>query len=85
MPAPIPLRIRIPIEYAVTMGIGAAIAWLYSTYAMASFILALVLGLSMVLGVWVVMQFLPKTRGKGIHILTAAAIAVTIFVLLKVA
>ena len=85
MAAPIPLRIRVPIEYAVTMGIGAVVAWLYATYTMANFVLALVLGLSIVLAVWVVMQFLPKTRGKGIHILTAAAIAVTIFVLLKVA
>lgn len=83
MPAAIPLRIRIPIEYVVTMAISAAIAWAYTVIAMANFLLALAIGLGMVLGFWAAMQIYPGTRGKGIHWLTAGALAATLFVVLK--
>ena len=85
MPAAVPLRYRIPLEYAVTMGFSAAIAWLYARYAEADFLLALSLGLAMVLGFWLVMQIYPRTRSKGTHMLTAAALAVTLFVVLRLA
>lgn len=83
MPAAIPLRIRIPVEYGVTMAIGLAVAWLYSTYAGAAFFAALGIGLAMVLGFWLIMQVYPKTRGKSFHFLTAAALAATLLVVLQ--
>lgn len=81
--AKIPLRFRVPIEYAVIVGINAAFAWVYAAYAGAGFWPALAIGLAAVLGFWLFMQFRPRTRGKGIHIFTAVALAATLFAILR--
>lgn len=79
---PLPLHFRVPVEYAVVVGINVAVAWVYSAYAGASFWAALGIGLSIVLGFWLFIQF-TRARGKGIHILTAAAVAGTIYLALR--
>lgn len=74
----IPLHVRVPLEYAIVLGINAALAFLYAEFARADFWLALAIGLSLVAGFWVIMKLLvPATRGKGIHFLTLLAVIAT--------
>lgn len=75
---PIPLHIRIPLEYGFSMVFALAIAWLYSTFAQADFVLALGVGLSMVVGFWVfAYAFLKKLRKAIVHPATIALLAIT--------
>ena len=75
----VPLHIRIPIEYAVSLALSALTAWVYSAFANADFILALGIGLVMVVGAYAFMWFF--TRGaahrKTVHPATIGLLALT--------
>ena len=77
MPLAVPLHIRIALEYAIVVGINAAIAAIYTGFANANFFLALAVGISLVAGFWVAIKLYPPTRGRGIHILTFLALVAT--------
>ena len=77
MPLPLPLHIRVGLEYASVVGINAALAALYAEVANANFFFALALGLSLVAGAWVLLKIWPTTRAHTLHVLTFLAVVAT--------
>jgi len=75
----VPLHIRIPIEYAVSLAASAFIAWLYSTFTRADFVLALGLGLATTAGFWIVSWLVVKRAGRKrtVHPITIALLVLT--------
>ena len=78
MSLPVPLHIRIPLEYAFSMVFALAIAWGYAAVAKADFILALGFGLLMTVGFYVVVYILARKARKAIvHPVSVALLALT--------
>lgn len=77
MPLPLPLHVRVALEYAVVVGVNAAVAFLYAEFARANFFLALAVGLSIFIGFWAALKLWPPTRARGIHVVTFLLVAAT--------
>ena len=75
----IPLHIRVPLEYAFSLGFALAIAWLYSMVAKADLWLALGVGLTLTVAVYVgILLFMAKKARKGlVHPITIALLGIT--------
>lgn len=75
----VPLHVRIPIEYAVSLALSALTAWIYASFAQADFMLALGIGLVMLVGVYAFTWFYTHgaIRRKSIHPMTTILLALT--------
>ena len=76
---PIPLHIRIPLEYGFSMAFALAIAWGYSVVAKADFILALGFGLLMSVGFYVAIYIMTRRKARKfiVHPATVMLLALT--------
>lgn len=76
---PVPLHFRIPLEYAFSMAFALPVAFLYSAFARADFVLALGVGLLLTVGVYALLYVLLKKRFRRgmVHPTTIGLLALT--------